>query len=78
MRSLLANDRKLLKRATVDSMFQHHLSPKATESHRAALMSLMGVFFRVSIDREMKAGHGLGRLLMRQDTDGWYGDRTLT
>lgn len=78
LRSLLANDGKLLKSATVDDMFEHHLSPEATESHRAALKSPMGVFFRVGIEPEMKAGHGLGGLLMRQDVDGWYGDRTLT
>jgi CubicO group peptidase (beta-lactamase class C family) len=78
LRSILANDGKLLKPATVDDMFEHHLSPKATESHRAALKSPMGVFFRVGIEPEMKAGHGLGGLLMRQDVDGWYGDRTLT
>lgn len=78
LRSILANDGKLLKSATVDDMFEHHLSPEATESHRAALKSPMGVFFRVGIEPEMKAGHGLGGLLMRQDVDGWYGDRTLT
>lgn len=78
LRSILANDGKLLKPATVDDMFEHHLSPEATESHRAALKSPMGVFFRVGIEPEMKAGHGLGGLLMRQDVDGWYGDRTLT
>lgn len=78
LRSLLANDGKLLKPATVDDMFEHHLSPEATESHRAALISPMGIFFRVGIEPQMKAGHGLGGLLMREDADGWYGDRTLT
>lgn len=78
LRSLLANDGKLLKPTTVDNMFDHHLSPGATESHQSALSSPMGHFFRVGIDPDMKAGHGLGGLLMRQDVDGWYGDRTLT
>jgi CubicO group peptidase (beta-lactamase class C family) len=78
LRSLLANDGKLLKPATVDDMFEHHLSPQATESHQAALASPMGIFFRIGIDPDMKAGYGLSGLLMRQDVDGWYGDRTLS
>jgi CubicO group peptidase (beta-lactamase class C family) len=78
LRSLLANDGKLLKPANVDNMFQHHLSPEATSAHEAALISPMGVFFRVGIDPETKAGHGLGGLLTLQDVDGWYGERTLT
>ena len=78
LRSLLANDGKLLKSATVDDMFQHHLSPEATAGHQAALASSMGVFFRVGTDPETKAGHGLGGLLTLQDVNGWYGERTLT
>jgi hypothetical protein len=38
----------------------------------------MGVFFRVGTDPGMEVGHGLGGLLMLQDVDGWYGERTLT
>ena len=78
LRSLLASDGKLLKPATVDDMFQHHLSPQATAGQQTALASPMGVFFRVGIDPEMKIGHGLGGLLTLQDIDGWYGERTLT
>ncbi|KAJ9659824.1 hypothetical protein H2198_002893 [Neophaeococcomyces mojaviensis] len=78
LRSLLANDGKLLKPATADDMFQHHLNPKATAGFQAALASPAGVFFRVGTDLETKAGHGLGGLLTLQDIDGWYGDRTLT
>jgi len=78
LRSLLANDGKLLKSATVDNMFEHHLSPEATVGHRAALASPMGVFFRVGTTSDSKAGHGLGGLLTLQDVDGWYGERTLT
>lgn len=36
LRSLLANDGKLLKPATVDDMFRHHLGPEATAGHQAA------------------------------------------
>jgi CubicO group peptidase (beta-lactamase class C family) len=78
LHSLLANDGRLLKPATVDEMFQHHLSPQATAAHQAALASPMGVFFRVGVDVETKMGYGLGGLLTLEDVDGWYGERTLT
>ncbi|KAF7556586.1 hypothetical protein G7Z17_g1354 [Cylindrodendrum hubeiense] len=78
LRSLLANDGKLLKPATVDDMFQNHLGPEATAGHQAALVSPMGVFFRTGVDLEIKAGYGLGGLLTLEDVDGWYGERTLT
>lgn len=78
LRSLLANDGKILKSATVNDMFEHHLSPEATVGHQAALASPMGVFFLVGTAPDSKAGHGLGGLLTLRDVDGWYGDRTLT
>lgn len=78
LHSLLANDGKLLKTATVDNMFEHHLSPEATAGHHAALAGPMGVFFRVGIDAKTKVGHGLGGVLLLEDVDGWYGERTLT
>ncbi|KAJ9485254.1 hypothetical protein VN97_g8113 [Penicillium thymicola] len=78
MRSLLANDGKLLDSATVDNMFQQHLGPEAAASHQAALAGPMGPFFRVGTDPESKVGHGLGGLLTLEDVDGWYGERTLT
>lgn len=78
LRSLLANDGKLLKPATVDDMFEHHLGPEATAGHQAALASPMGVFFRLGTEPGMKVGHGLGGLVMLEDVEGWYGDRTMT
>ncbi|KAH6873956.1 beta-lactamase/transpeptidase-like protein [Thelonectria olida] len=78
LHSLLANDGKILKPATVDDMFQHHLAPEATAGHQAALESPMGVFFRVGVEPETKMGYGLGGLLTLEDVDGWYGARTLT
>ncbi|KFZ01469.1 hypothetical protein V501_09974 [Pseudogymnoascus sp. VKM F-4519 (FW-2642)] len=78
LRSVLANDGKVLKPATVDDMFEHHLSPEATEGHKAALASPMGVFFCVGTEPGTKVGHGLGGLLTLEDVDGWYGERTLT
>ncbi|KAJ5086022.1 hypothetical protein N7532_010793 [Penicillium argentinense] len=78
LHSILANDGKLLKPALADEMFQQRLSPEAAESHRAALASPMGVFFRVGVGVETSCGHGLGGLLTLEDVDGWYGERTLT
>jgi len=78
LHSLLANDGKILKPATVNDMFEHHLSPEATTSHQAAVASPMGVFFRVGTEPGSKVGHGLGGLLTLEDVDGWYGERTLT
>lgn len=78
LRSLLANDGKILKPATVDDMFEHHLSPEAMVGYRAALASPMGVFFRVGTAPDSETSHGLGGLLTLQDVDGWYGERTLT
>ena len=78
LRSLLANDGKLLKPSTVDKMFQHQLGPEATAGQQTALASPMGVFFRVGTDPKTKVGHGLGGLLTLEDVDNWYGEGTLT
>ncbi|KPM45253.1 hypothetical protein AK830_g1262 [Neonectria ditissima] len=78
LRSLLANDGKLLKPATVDDMFQNHLTPEALAGHQAALASPWGSFFRVGTELGADVGYGLGGLLTLQDVDGWYGERTLT
>ena len=78
LRSLLANDGKLLKPETVDNMFEHHLSPQATTGHQAALAGPVGTFFRVGTHPDTKVGFGLGGLLTLEDVDGWYGERTLT
>ena len=78
LRSLLANDGKILTPAMVHDMFENHLSLEATASHQAALASPMGIFFRVGTATNSRAGHGLGGLLTLQDVDSWYGERTLT
>ena len=78
LHSLLANDGKILKSATVDNMFQHHLSPDSTTDHKKTLAGPVGIFFRVGASPDMKLGHGLGGLLTLEDVDGWYGERTLT
>jgi len=78
LHSLLANDGKILNLATVNDMFEHHLSLEATESHKAALGSPFGPFFRCGVAAGSKAGHGLGGLLTLEDVEDWYGERTLT
>ncbi|CAL5870755.1 uncharacterized protein PFLUO_LOCUS4995 [Penicillium psychrofluorescens] len=78
LRSLLANDGKLLKPATVDEMFQQRLNSEASAGHQAALASPMGIFFRVGVNPEAKMGYGMSGLLTLEDLDGWYGERTLS
>ena len=78
LHSLLANDGKILKPATVDDMFEQHLSAEASAGHKAALDGPMGVFFRVGTAPGSKAGYGLGGHLTLQDIDGLYGERTLS
>ncbi|KXG46237.1 Beta-lactamase-related protein [Penicillium griseofulvum] len=79
LRSLLANDGKLLNANTVDNMFQQHLTPEGAAGHQAALDNpAVGPFFRVGTELGAKVGHGLGGLVTLEDVDGWYGERTLT
>ncbi|KAI1465814.1 putative transesterase [Daldinia caldariorum] len=78
LRSLLANDGRILQPATVDGMFEHRLTAEATASHRARLAGPMGLFFRVGTAVDARSGHGLGGLLTLQDVAGWYGERTLS
>ncbi|KAL8882412.1 MAG: hypothetical protein Q9198_000588 [Flavoplaca austrocitrina] len=78
LRSLLANDGKLLKPATVNDIFQDHLGEETNAGYRAALTGPIGPFFRVGIDVEIKTGQGLGGVVTLQDVDGWYGEGTMT
>ncbi|KAK4938896.1 hypothetical protein LTR10_020719 [Elasticomyces elasticus] len=78
LRSILANDGKILKPTTVNDMFEQHLGPEASAAHQVAMASPFGVFFRVGVAPGSKAGYGLGGLLTLEDVEGWYGERTLT
>lgn len=78
LHSLLANDGKLLKTATVEEMFKSQLGPEATTSIREAHLTPLGRFFRVGLDEGTKACFGLGGLVTLEDLDGWYGENTLT
>lgn len=78
LHSLLANDGKLLKASTVDDMFQNHLSTNSAAGHQDTLSSPLGDFFRLGIDRAVKIGYGLGGVITLQDSEGWYGEHTMT
>ena len=78
LQSLLLNDGRLLKPETVDSMFEDHLAPEATPGHQAALQSPAGIFYRCGVDAETKMAYGLGGVLTLEDSEGWYGAKTLT
>ncbi|KAK4449707.1 acyltransferase LovD [Podospora aff. communis PSN243] len=78
LRSLLANDGRLLRRETVDDMFRDRIEVEAAVGHRAAMEGPIGAFFRVGTEPGSKVGHGLGGLLTREDTEGWYSGETLT
>jgi CubicO group peptidase (beta-lactamase class C family) len=79
LRSLLANDGKLLRPETVEQMFRNSIGPGAEAGHRATMENHPGAdFFRVGVDRGTKVGYGLSGLLTLEDVEGWYGEGTLT
>lgn len=78
LRSLLANDGKLLKPDTVESMFRHHLAPEATAAHQTALAGPVGPFILCGLAPDSRPEYGLSGVLTTRDVDGWYGERTLT
>ncbi|KAK5054652.1 hypothetical protein LTR84_001543 [Exophiala bonariae] len=78
LHSILANDGKLLTPSTVDDMFRNHLSTNAAAGQQAALSSPLGDFFRLGVGREIKIGYGLGGIVTLQDSEGWYGEHTLS
>lgn len=78
LKSILANDGKILKRETVESMFENQLSEQSQADLEKRLVGPLGQFFRVGIASGTKAGYGFGGLLTMQDLGGWYGDSTLT
>ncbi|KJZ77739.1 hypothetical protein HIM_02916 [Hirsutella minnesotensis 3608] len=77
LRSLLANDGRLLRPVTVDDMFQNHLGPDAAASHQAALAGPIGPFFSLGIDPKVKMGYGLGGLLVLSGDHEYLGEPTL-
>jgi CubicO group peptidase (beta-lactamase class C family) len=78
LKSLLANDGRVVSRETGEMMFENHLSEASQEEFEKKLRSPLGQFFRVGTEEGKKAGYGLGGLLTMEDHDGWYGEKTLT
>jgi CubicO group peptidase (beta-lactamase class C family) len=78
LRSIMANDGKILKPATVDTMFEQHLTAEGAASHHAALTTPMGPFFAVGVDPASKPGYGLSGMLTLEDAEGFYGAKTLS
>jgi len=77
LHSLLANDGKLLRKETVEKMFQNHVGPDAAKHFDDMFNGPAGHFFRVGTDGT-KVGFGLSALLTLEDVEGWYGKGTLT
>ena len=76
LKAILVNDGTLLKPATVDRMFEDHLSVKAKESQWQILETPQS-FFRMGTSNGTNVGHGLGGFLILDDVEGWYGEKTL-
>jgi CubicO group peptidase (beta-lactamase class C family) len=79
LQSLMRNDGKLLKPATVDLMFQDHLNTEQQQGLKyAADDSPLAPHFRGGTEHGTKVGYGLSGLLTMEDAKGFYGKGTLT
>ncbi|KAL4883204.1 beta-lactamase/transpeptidase-like protein [Aspergillus karnatakaensis] len=78
LRSLLANDNKILKTEYVEELFRHQLNEQSQRGLQSAVESPMGIFFRVGMETGTKFGHALGGIMTREDLDGWYGEGTMS
>ena len=79
LRSILANDGKLLRHATVEDMFKDHLAPAAEEGLGRILVGSMGPLFAAyPAAKETKSSHGLGGIVTKEDVDVFCAEGTLT
>ena len=79
LQSIVANDGRLLKTATVDGMFQPHLTEASKQALKAIVASPEGYrFYSHLTPREIERDFGLGGLLVQEDVPGSYGEGTLT
>ncbi|TQS33931.1 hypothetical protein Golomagni_05709 [Golovinomyces magnicellulatus] len=77
LHSLLANDGKLLKPETADTMFTDQLSPESSAMHQAVIANPMAApLFRAGTDAPTKVSYGFGGLVTLEDTDGFFGSNT--
>ncbi|KAK4209653.1 beta-lactamase/transpeptidase-like protein [Rhypophila decipiens] len=79
LKSLLANDGKILKKETLNTMFENHLTDASRKAQEEAIKSPFGPFFAVGTDEfKMQVGYGLGGLVTMEGVEGWYGKGTMT
>ncbi|TQV90081.1 transesterase protein [Cordyceps javanica] len=78
LQSLLANDGKLLKPATVEGMFRDHLGSESSKCLHDTLTGPLGGFFSPDPAAKVATGHGLGGLVTLEDIENGYGAGTLT
>lgn len=78
LKSLLANDGKLLKPETVDDMFKSHITPEAAASQVEAMGGPIGQAFRLGMPLGTKAGYSLCGLVTQQDLEGYWGEGTVS
>lgn len=78
LRSLLADDGKLLKPATTAMMFTDQLSPEASAMHQVVItFPLAAPLFRAGAEAPTKVSYGYGGLVTLEDADGFFGANTL-
>ena len=78
LQSLLVNDEKILKKASVEEMFRPHLTGASKAALQAAMSSAEDNFLAALTPHDTERDFGLGGLLVEQDVPGSYGTGTLT
>jgi CubicO group peptidase (beta-lactamase class C family) len=79
LQSLMRNDGKLLKPATVDLMFENHLNAEEQRGLKHATDdSPLAPHFRAGTAHASKVGYGISGILTMEDTEDFYGKGTLT
>ena len=79
LHSLLANDGKLLKKETVETlMFKPQLAPEPSSFLKNLLKTDQGhMLIGHNLPKEVEKSFGFGGLLVEEDIEGWHGAGTL-
>ena len=78
LRSLLADDEKLLRRSTTAQMFQPQLTKESREAQRSIMAeSELVKQFVGEFPQHIPMDHGLGGILTREADEGWRGQHTM-
>lgn len=78
LRSLLADDGRVLKSRSIKELFSDQLSPLARQSYEQANQGPIGDRLRCGIAGNVKLGHSLAGVVVMEDIDGWFGEGTVT